>query len=85
MVRKELMKEFVGREVRVVRSTTDSLNGVRGVILDETKNTFLVLTTRKRRIIVPKNVCVFEIKFDDRWVRIVGKDIMMRPEDRTKM
>ncbi|MCD6279264.1 ribonuclease P protein subunit [Candidatus Micrarchaeota archaeon] len=85
MVRKEILHEFIGKEMRVVKSNSTAFLRLRGRIIDETKNTFIITTQDNRRIRIPKNACVFEIRFGPKWIRVIGKDIMYRPEDRTKM
>ena len=85
MVRKEILHEFIGKELRVIRSNSMAFLKLKGRIIDETKNTFIVLMPDDNRVVIPKNVCVFEIKFGSKWVRVIGKEIMHRPEDRTKI
>lgn len=68
--------ELIGRAVSVE-------NGPSGLIVDETKNTFLVETPAgvKR---VPKSGRRFHFRAGDSLAVIHGNDIMFQPEDRTK-
>lgn len=71
--------EFIGREVRVANSSCKDLLGLRGIVMDETKNS-LVIRTAKGDKTVPKKSCDFE--FDG--VTIQGKRVCHAPEDRLK-
>ena len=76
-----LTGEFIGERVRVVNSSCRGLLGIEGRISDETLNTFVLETSEgiKR---VPKNACDFF--FSDSGETVRGRDVLHRPEDRTK-
>ncbi|MFA4946556.1 MAG: ribonuclease P protein subunit [Candidatus Micrarchaeia archaeon] len=71
--------EFVGKRVRVAKSSCKDLRGLSGVVLDESKNAFLVETPRGGKLI-PKNCCVFD--FDG--ILFNGAALLRRPEDAFK-
>lgn len=76
--------EFIGSELKVVKSTSPCYVGVKGKVIDETRNTLTVLQGNKRKIIV-KELSTFHFKFSDGTVvEIDGKLIVGRPEDRLK-
>lgn len=76
--------EFIGTEAKVVKSTNSSCVGVRGKVIDETKNTFTILHEGERKMII-KDASVFHFKFSDgTLVEIDGKLLVGRPEDRLK-
>lgn len=75
----ELPVELIGEEVEVVKSGCRDLQGIEGVVLDETRNT-LVLSTAKGRKIIPKKSCVFRVGEN----LVEGKRLCHRPEDRLK-
>jgi len=76
--------EFIGTEAKVVKSTNRSCVGVRGRVIDETRNTFTILHNGKRKMIV-KDLSIFHFKFSDGTVvEIDGKLLVGRPEDRLK-
>jgi len=75
--------ELIGREAQVVRSTDKNKVGIRGRIVDETKNMIKILTERGEKKI-PKAECTFRIKLDDVYVDIDGKILVARPEERIK-
>ncbi len=79
-----LQDEFIGLETRVVESSNPSYVGKRGRVIDETRNTLVLLHNNKQKVIV-KETSVFHFKLPDRTVvRIDGKAIIGRPEDRVK-
>ncbi len=71
--------EMIGLKVKVKKSTDPKRKGVKGKIIDETKNTFVLEGKR----IIPKKECEFEFDIGEK-VIIKGKEIMKRPEERIK-
>jgi ribonuclease P protein subunit POP4 len=53
-----------------------------GTIVDEKKNIFIIESDKKRMI--AKENAVLEFKLDDETIRIDGKTLLGRPEDRVK-
>ena len=76
-----LAGEFIGLKVKVVRSSGKDFQGLEGRIIDETKNTF-VLKTSKGIKTIPKNGCL--LFFPESGVKADGSILVSRPEDRTK-
>lgn len=78
--------ELIGLPVQIVESTDPGLAGLKGVVVDETLNTFLLERQPDGKSLhVPKANNVFA--FDDGEgdpVRIPGDRIRFRPEDRIK-
>ena len=76
--------ELIGLYAEVNDSNTESLIGISGNIIDETKKTLLIETNNGEKLI-PKNVSIFQFKLPDgNWVEINGKILLNRPEDRIK-
>jgi ribonuclease P protein subunit POP4 len=76
--------EFIGTEVKVCRSTHLGNVGISGEVVDETRNTFLVMHDGKRKTVV-KDIGIFQFRFpDDTVVEINGRILVGRPEDRLK-
>ena len=76
--------EFIGTEGRVVESRHGNYVGVSGRVIDETKNTFRILQAGKAKNII-KEAAIFHFKFaDGTIVKIDGKLLAGRPEDRLK-
>ncbi len=74
--------ELIGLEVSIVSATDPSLVGVRGRVVDETRN-LLVVEAGGREKRVPKggNRFRFEVQGG---VEVDGDEILYRPEDRVK-
>ncbi|MEF8880829.1 MAG: ribonuclease P protein subunit [Candidatus Nanohaloarchaea archaeon] len=72
--------ELIGLEVEVEEHSDESIEGLSGTVVDETKN-MLVIDGKK----VQKEEAVFIFKLDESKVRINGSLIAKRPEDRVKM
>jgi len=76
--------EFIGIETKIVESQNPSYKGIKGKVIDETRNTFIILHEGKRKKII-KNVATFHFKFPDGTiVEIDGKLLVGRPESRLK-
>ncbi|MGA1866280.1 MAG: ribonuclease P protein component 1 [Thermoplasmatota archaeon] len=79
--------ELIGLEARVVAHTDPALVGLRGIVVDETRNMFL-LRTEEKDIKVMKKGANFELTVDGPKGKLVvtlaGDDVLIRPEDRTK-
>ena len=78
-----LSHEFIGLSAKVEKSSDKSREKTRGIIIDETKNLFLIKTKNKVKK-VPKKESVFLIYLGDEKVKVEGKKIAVRPEERTK-
>jgi ribonuclease P protein subunit POP4 len=77
--------ELVGLNVEVVKSSHEGFTGIKGEVIDETKNTIKVEDVRGCEKIIPKNVVTFQFKLPDNTVvEINGSIIVARPEDRIK-
>lgn len=76
--------EFIGTQAEVAKSKHRDYAGVSGKIMDETRNTFTILSNGIRKAIV-KESAVFHFTFPDRTVvEINGRLLVGRPEDRLK-
>ncbi len=77
---KILKEEFIGETLEIIESKNKSLEGFKGLIVDETKSTFKIKIKDEIKIIL-KNISTFKIND----VEIQGNKIMKRPIDRIKM
>ncbi len=76
-------RELIGLGVEVLESTSELYLGIRGKVVDESRNTITVEQQGRTRM-VPKDCCRFRF-VDGAGAHIVsGKDIKFRPEDRIK-
>lgn len=79
-----IQHEFIGLKVKVVKSSNPSYVGISGKIIDETRNTFVILQDGKRKTVI-KDQAVFQFTFPDATiVEIDGKVLVGRPEERLK-
>ena len=76
-------RELIGLYV-LISSRHPSWDGLEGDIVDETRGTFLVETSKGREATVPKAGQTFAFRVGDVRCAIRGEDIQFRPEDRTK-
>ena len=73
--------EFIGLDVEILNSSDPSIQGLSGMIVDETKNTFVVdIDGREKRI--SKKIVRLGIRNTD--IIVDGAKITYRPEDRIK-
>jgi ribonuclease P protein subunit POP4 len=76
--------ELIGLKVKVVSSTNQSQIGLEGEVSDESRNTLTIETSSGSRSI-PKDQATFEfILPSGESVRVDGKLLVARPEDRVK-
>ena len=78
MTESEILKdELIGRKVKIKKSTDPNWVGKTGIIIDETKNTFLIEKNGKQKKIA-KNIATFEFEYlgkNSPSGRIAGKRI----------
>jgi ribonuclease P protein subunit POP4 len=81
---KDIIKhEFIGREIVIVKSTNTSLVGLKGIVVDETKNT-LTIDEKGTFKKVLKSQVTFTIEFQGKILEVNGQELVARPEDRIK-
>lgn len=75
--------ELIGLEVEIIDSKNKSLIGLKGLIIDETKN---MLSIEKDGVVksVIKSQVTLKISFEGQTFQIDGKVLVGRPEDRLK-
>jgi len=79
-----IQSEFIGIDAKIAKSTHPSNVKIKGKVVDETRNTFVILQDDKEKIIV-KDTAVFHFTFrDGTIVEIDGKLLVGRSEDRVK-
>ncbi|MDD3042076.1 MAG: ribonuclease P protein component 1 [Methanosarcinaceae archaeon] len=86
--------ELIGLFVKVVDSTNPSLIGIRGPVIDETKNMLLVETSQARELMIPKAGTEFIFRIpaklsekgrrSDTFVKVQGNLLLSQPENRIK-
>ena len=79
-----VQQELIGLNAKVVRSSHPGYVGITGEVVDETRNTILILHKNRKKTII-KNTTVFNFTMSDGTiVEIDGKAIIGRPEARIK-
>ncbi|MDF2955193.1 MAG: RNase P/RNase MRP subunit p29 [Candidatus Alkanophagales archaeon MCA70_species_2] len=78
-----ILHELIGLKVEVSNSTNKCMRGLRGVVVDETKNMLVVERAGVRKKI-PKRGNVFLFKLGDVAALVKGDILAARPEDRIK-
>ncbi len=76
--------ELIGLEAEVLASPDRGKAGIKGKIVDETRN-LLVIEERGSEKKIPKNEAKFMLKMGDEKKEIDGRKIVARPEDRVKL
>lgn len=83
MVRKETFPhELIGEEIEVIDSKNKSNAGIRGKVIDETKETMKVLQDDGEEAVLMKKIIVFKLVRSGKIIS--GESIAKRPEDRLK-
>lgn len=79
-----LLHELIGLESLIVSSANPTSKGIKGIVVDETKNTLIIEQNEVRKRII-KQDSVFRFKLPNGTVlEIDGSAIIGRPEDRVK-
>ena len=69
--------------VEIVESKQKELLGLKGTVVDETKN-LIIIEKEDKTVKIPKNSSVFRFTVDDGTVDVDGKKICFRPHERPK-
>jgi ribonuclease P protein subunit POP4 len=76
--------EFIGARALIAQSPNMDYMGLAGKVIEESKNTFTILSEGKSRRII-KDTCIFDFTLSDNSVvEIDGKLLVGRSEDRLK-
>ena len=82
-VRDILRHELIGLQCKVVYSKNKSQIGIAGRVINETRNTITLITTKKTKKI-PKKDTIFQVQLNKKKVDIKGNFLIAKPEDRIK-
>ena len=75
--------EYIGRIVKVSYNNISNDKQIEGLIIDETKNTFKLLTKKGTKTFLKKNI-IFKDKYYDESYQVEGKLLIGKPEERLK-
>lgn len=76
-------EEFIGLPVKIKECKDPDWIGKSGLIVDETKNTFLIEIENEKKMIA-KKTARFEFDYDGKKITLDGSKIAYRPENRIK-
>jgi ribonuclease P protein subunit POP4 len=76
--------ELIGLSIEVIDSKNKSDIGIKGTIIDETKNTLVIEDSEEKRKVIFKNNVIIETKINNKKIRIRGSCLLGRPQDRIK-
>jgi len=79
-----IQHEFIGLKVKVVSSSNPDCIGIKGRIIDETRNTFVLMQNGIEKRVIKENSVLHFTYPDGTTVEINGKILVGRPEDRIK-
>ena len=72
---------FIGKKIAIIDAKNKTLQGLQGIIVDETKQTFMIQENQNVKRVLKEGI-VLELL--DTHVRINGDQIIGRPEERMK-
>ncbi|NOZ59078.1 MAG: ribonuclease P protein subunit [Euryarchaeota archaeon] len=75
--------ELIGLECEVVAASDPTLAGLRGVVVDESRNMLTIEVEGKRKRI-PKAIARFRFRVGRHVLEVEGRALLARPEDRIK-
>ena len=78
-----LADELIGLYVEVAESTDKGKVGIKGRVVDETMKTLRIKTDRGIKT-VPKAECIFVFEYGGKKIKVDGRLLVARPEDRIK-
>lgn len=76
--------ELIGLKAEIVESSNPALCGKKGVIMDETRNTLKIEENGDIKVIPKKEVSLSVQLTEEKEVKMKGKKLVARPEDRVK-
>lgn len=76
--------ELIGLEVEVTESTNRKNAGIRGRVVDESRNSLVIEKKGGKEAMLVKEGNVFVFSVDGKRVRIEGELLVGRPEDRIR-
>tara|TARA_Y100000310_G_C20617742_1_gene781561 strand:- start:382 stop:642 length:261 start_codon:yes stop_codon:yes gene_type:complete len=78
-----LRHELIGLDVEVVGAKNDTLIGIKGVVVDETRNCLIIDTKEGEKKVLKKGVEI-KIKMEGKEIIITGDFLVGKPEERIK-
>lgn len=80
----EILKtELIGKHVEITKANNKKIEGLKGTIINETKNTITVETNNEEKTLI-KDTITLKMKHNNKTFEINGKLLVNKPEDRIK-
>ncbi|ACX72090.1 Ribonuclease P, Rpp29 [Methanocaldococcus vulcanius M7] len=79
-----LRHELIGLDVEIIDAKNKSMIGIKGKVIDETRNTLKIEKKDGREVIIPKDIAIFVFLLKNCKVKVDGRLLVGRPEDRLK-
>lgn len=80
-----IQHELIGRKVFITKATHKGYEGLKGIIIGETRNMFIIRSNGNKVYKIPKKVCVFRFDLPDNlMVEVKGFLLVGKPENRLK-
>lgn len=76
-------RELIGLDIEIVKAKNQSLIGLKGKIIDETKNTLIIEHKNKTKKLLKDQITI-NIKFPKKTIQVNGKLLLGRSEERIK-
>ncbi len=76
-----VLHELIGLRVEITKSQDKSRKGIKGIVIDETKNTLVINTPSGKRV-VPKLASTFKFVYGKGRFIVEGREINFRPHER---
>ena len=80
MKNKELVENFIGKKIKVIKSTSKEVVGKEGKVIDETMKTFVIEEADGKESKILKKELVFMVDGKE----VNGNSLMFRPVERIK-
>ena len=75
--------ELIGLNAVIVDSKNKANIGIKGKVIDETRNMLVIETSKGKKRLMKENITI-EVMFDKKRIRIKGRLLVGRPEERIK-
>ena len=75
---------LIGKEIVVLACKDKTITGIQGKVLDETKNTLLVLTPQMRQLRIPKSIVTISLEARPSNLTLDGAKLIGTPAERIK-
>ncbi|MCQ6253609.1 ribonuclease P protein component 1 [Methanocaldococcus sp.] len=79
-----LRHELIGLKVTIIDSKNKSMIGIKGKVVDETRNTLIIEKENGKEVIIPKDIATFMFELKGCKVKVDGRLLIGRPEERLK-